>query len=139
MRPPPPPGCVASPALLVAGAPSPEALPFVRQHLTIDGAPPRCADLPLEAPCPPGCNCARALHLQSRRVNPWSHSERMIYADTFLLHPKDFGRIAQRLDFPLFRIMLSSGARAVAGSPSVIEILPPFRLELLALGSRLRV
>ena len=49
------------------------------------------------------------------------------------------GRIAQRLDFPLFRIMLSSGARAVAGSPSVIEILPPFRLELLALGSRLRV
>lgn len=48
------------------------------------------------------------------------------------------GRVANLLQFPLgARVLLSSGVQPAAdGPPSTLEIFPPFRLELEALGSR---
>ena len=51
------------------------------------------------------------------------------------------GRVANRLDFPVdvLSLLLSSGVRASKEEAAVLEIVPPFRFEVLAGGSRLQL
>jgi len=44
-----------------------------------------------------GCNCPIAVELQNTTINPWSDSEKLIYADKFMQYPKDFPTIASFL------------------------------------------
>ncbi|MFN7124028.1 MAG: hypothetical protein ACK4NM_18535, partial [Hydrogenophaga sp.] len=64
---------------------------------TTDGSPALCQDLPPDAPCPPGCNCPRAVEEERRLIRPWTDAELIIFVDAFLRHPKDFPRVAQYL------------------------------------------
>jgi hypothetical protein len=66
-------------------------------RLTTDNAPMLCANKPVGTPCPPNCNCPRAVAKLALLVNPWSDIEKCIFIDKFIQYPKDFRKIASFL------------------------------------------
>src|SRR3546814_14414767 len=60
--------------------------------LTTDGLPPKCSELPLDTPCPSGCNCSRSVDLQEKLLRPWSDLEKCIFLEQFLQYPKKLDR-----------------------------------------------
>ena len=60
---------------------------------TVDGGPALCSSLPPDRPCPPNCNCARAMEARDACVNPWTDVEKLIYIDKFLQYPKNFHKV----------------------------------------------
>lgn len=67
-----------------------------------DGAYARCYGLSPREPCPRipgymGCNCARGVEIERRRVNPWTDIEKLVFIDRFLQYPKNFFKVAAGL------------------------------------------